>query len=82
MIVPICCMRDQLTGFMNPFVVSNLDVAKRDFKIIVNDDTQSLHYNPQHFDLYHVGDFNTETGELLPCPADLILTGMSVIEEK
>lgn len=82
MIVPVCCMRDQLTGFMNPFVVSNLDVALRDFKIVINDDKQALHYNPQHFDLYKVAEFDTEKGEMIPCPIDLICTGLSVLEEK
>lgn len=81
MILPICCMRDQLTGFMNPFCTTNESVAERDFKILINDDKQSLHYNPQHFDLYKIGTFNTETGEIIPSPAEILVTGLSVLEK-
>lgn len=80
--VQICCMRDQLTGYMNPFGCANLKVAERDFKILINDDAQSLHYNPQHFDLYHLGEFDTDTGKLSPIEPDLILTGLSVKESE
>lgn len=80
--LPICCMRDQLTGFMNPFVSTNESVAERDFKIIVNDDKQSLHYNPQHFDLYHLGTFDTDTGIIVPCEPTIMVTGLSVMETK
>lgn len=79
---PICCMRDQLTGFMNPFVAANIEVAQRDFKILINDDKQSLHYNPQHFDLYKVGEFDTDTGKIEPIEPELVLTGLSVLEQK
>lgn len=82
MIYPICCMRDQLTGFMNPFVASNVKVAERDFKILINDDAQSLHHNPQHFDLYQLGTFDTETGKITVSEPDLIVTGLSVLEVK
>lgn len=80
--LPICCMRDQLTGFMNPFVSTNESVAERDFKIIINDDKQSLHYNPQHFDLYRLGSFDTDTGVIDPCEPTIMVTGLSVMETK
>lgn len=80
--IQICCMRDQLTGYMNPFAVPNLKVAERDFKILINDDAQSLHYNPQHFDLYHLGEFDTDSGHLDPIEPELVLTGLSVKEKE
>lgn len=76
----MCAMRDQLTGFMNPFPVVNEGVAKRDFKIVINDKDQKLYYNPAHFDLYRIGDFDTETGVLVPCDPEIIVTGLSVKE--
>lgn len=78
--IPVCCMRDQLTGFMNPFVSTNEKVAERDFKIIINDDAQSLHYNPQHFDLYKLGYFDTDSGVLEPIEPTILVTGVSVKE--
>lgn len=82
MIVPICCMRDQLSGFMNPFVATNEKIAERDFKIVINDDSQSLYHNPQHFDLYKIGSFDTETGIISSIEPTILVTGLSVKEEK
>lgn len=79
---PVCCMRDQLTGFMNPFVATNEAVAERDFRIVINDPDQKLYFNPKHFDLYRIGTFDTETGVLDPVDPTIIVTGLSVKEEK
>ena len=78
MISPICCIRDQLTGFMNPFVVVNENVAQRDFKILINDPNNAMRFNPSHFDLYHIGDFDTELGTITPIEPTIIVTGLSV----
>ena len=74
-------MRDHMTGYMNPFVATNEGVAKRDFKILVNDRDQKLAFNPQDFDLYKLGEFDTETGKIKPCEPDLLVTGLSVFKE-
>lgn len=76
---PVLCMRDQLTGFMNPFVVANPAVGKRDFEILINDKDQKMYYNPSHFDLYEIGEFDTETGKIEPKEPEIVITGASVI---
>lgn len=82
MIQPVCCIRDQLTGYLSPFVCSNVKVAERDFKVIINDDHNAMFHNPQHFDLYRIGDFDTDLGKITPCEPELLLTGLSVFEGK
>ena len=77
---PVMCMRDQLTGFMNPFVCTNEAVAQRDFKILINDKDQKMYFNPTHFDLYQIGEFDTETGKLDPCEPTVVCSGLSVFE--
>ena len=77
---PVCCMRDQLTGFMNPFVVTNTAVAERDFRILVNDKEQKMYFEPSHFDLYKIGEFDNELGALLPCEPEILCTGLSVFK--
>ena len=80
MISPVCCIRDQLTGYMNPFVVVNENVAERDFKILINDPNNAMSYNPQHFDLYHLADFDSELGTISPIEPTIIVTGLSVVQ--
>lgn len=79
--LPVCCVRDQLTGYLNPFTATNEDVAKRDFKIAINDRKAMLYHNPSHFDLYLLGSFDTELGHLEPCDPSILLTGLSVWEK-
>lgn len=59
MILPLVGIEDVFTGFGTPRAVTNLESAKRDFKLLDNDD-------PRHGDLrlYHLGEFDTETGEI------------------
>lgn len=77
---PIFVMRDQLTGYMNPFTLINEAVAIRDFKIIINDKTQKFYFNPSHFDLYKIGEFDSETGEISSIEPTIVITGLSVKE--
>lgn len=80
MISPVCCIRDQLTGFMNPFVTVNERVAERDFRILINDPSNAMSYNPSHFDLYHIADFDSELGHIESIEPTIIVTGLSVFK--
>lgn len=75
---PVCCIRDQLTGYLSPFVCNNEAVAKRDFSVIIRDDNNTMYHNPQHFDLYLIGEFDTDTGKIEACEPKILLTGLSV----
>lgn len=76
MICPIVAVRDRLTGFKNIVVEPNLEVAKRQFK---NSFNQTLLIDRSDFELHHVGDFDTETGKLIPLESTvLIMTGNEV----
>ena len=75
---PLCVIRDQLVGYMNPFIATNEDVAMRDFKVVINDDKSMMYHNPAHFDLYRIGEFDSNTGIIDPCEPTIICTGLSV----
>lgn len=70
MILPLVSIEDVFTGFGTPRTVQNLEAAKRDFKLIDEND-------PRHGDLrlYQVGEFNTETGEIIPRHPEIIMKG-------
>lgn len=70
MIKPLVSIEDVFTGFTTPRAVENLEVAKRDFKLIDEND-------PRHGDLrlYHIGEFNTETGDIKAKKPELLMKG-------
>lgn len=78
MIRPVCCIRDQLAGFMSPFCVNNEKLAERDFKILINDPNNAMYHNPAHFDLYKIGVFDDETGIITSSEPTIVATGLSL----
>lgn len=70
MILPLVAIEDIFTGYGTPRAVTNIESAKRDFKLIDQDD-------PRHGDLrlYHIGEFNTETGEIKSKKPEILMKG-------
>lgn len=70
MILPLVAIEDVFTGFGTPRAVTNLESAKRDFRLLDQDD-------PRHGDLrlYHLGEFNTETGEIKAKKPEILMKG-------
>lgn len=76
-IVPIVAVRDSLQGFRNVSIVPNISVGQRGFTNsctylleLHNDESLSV----PDLSLYHVGDFNLETGEVIPIDKEIIAT--------
>lgn len=46
----------------NPFFTSTTEAGLRDFAYLVNDSKMAAHNFPADFDLFHVGEFDTDTG--------------------
>ena len=59
-------IRDKKVGYMQPVIRQNDAVAIRDFlaTVSLSDDTSMLSLCPSDFDLYFVGIFDDESGEL------------------
>ncbi len=70
MILPLVAIEDVFTGFGTPRAVTNIEAAKRDFKLLDQDD-------PRHGDLrlYHLGEFDTETGEIKSKKPEILMKG-------
>lgn len=58
--------------------------AERKFKTNINDPQMgNLNKYPENFGLYHVGDYDTETGVIAPCKEPQhIITGIQCKEGK
>lgn len=82
MIYPIYCVRDNKVGFQPQMLVEQNDAsAMRGFKYAVNAEGL-MNYSPSDFDLYKIGEFDTEKGSLVPCIPVNICSGSSVIGDK
>lgn len=63
MIKPVVGVRDrQLSAFISQFVAPTLGVAVRSFRDAVNDPQSELFKHPEDFELFHLADFDDESG--------------------
>lgn len=76
---PVFSIRDRHTGFMTPTVDYNENTAKRNFAKAINSETGIMNFEPGDFDLYKIGEFDSETGNLVSenIPV-LVVSGLSI----
>ena len=79
MIFPLYSIRDVRTGFMQPTLDQNSASASRNFEHAVLQPSSLMNSHPKDYALYHVGDFNQETGEIIPCMPELIIDAYSIL---
>ena len=83
MILKVLSLFDsKVKAYAQPYYARSLGEGERAFEqIFVSEDpnpqVQFSHYRmaPQDFHLYHIGDFNDETGELIPCKHVSVCSG-------
>lgn len=56
--------RDTKIGFMQPFLQQNEAVALRTLKMAVNDEKSQIRAMTEDIQLYQIGTFDDETGEV------------------
>lgn len=74
MILNAYSIRDKFSCFGTPFFVENDFVAIRNFRFLVMNHETAVGLAPADFDLYNLGSFNSDTGQLVPLdvPVSLI----------
>lgn len=77
MIYGVFSIRDSKTGFMTPTIDVNADSAIRNFAHSLVAGPSVVTTFSTDFDLYQLGQFNSEAGELIPCPAPVFITSGS-----
>lgn len=78
MIYPICAMRDEKVGFLAPSVEMNTEDAKRKFAHACSMKESIYAFAPSDFVLYHIADFDTETGEIIPRDRVRLIDGAQI----
>lgn len=62
----IYAFRDTKIGFMQPFLQQNEAVAMRTLKMAVNDEHSQIRNMAEDIQLYQLGNFDDDTGEIMP----------------
>lgn len=63
-------IEDIYDGFNQPRHVTKIEASIRDFKILCENEPRA-----EDLRLWHIGSFNTETGEIEPIKPELIMKG-------
>lgn len=73
----ICAVFDtEAKAYSRPFFTPQLGIAIRAFGDEINiPENKPMSDHPDHFNLYHIGTFDDESGTLEPCLAHMIATG-------
>ena len=79
---PMFCIRDNKVGFMTPFVEQNDDAAIRGFSYSLNGENGIMNFSPADYDLYKIGEFDTEKGTIEGQLPNMIVSGPSVFGTK
>lgn len=60
-----------------PFMVRHLGEALREWEIVCKDKNTKFGRNPEDWDIYVLGEFDDESGELIPGKKTHIASGLS-----
>lgn len=67
MLTKLYSIRDQKAEIFNvPFMKKTHGEAERDFKSLCNDPQSTVSKYPEDFDLYYIGDYDDNTGKIMP----------------
>ena len=76
---PIYSIRDVHVGFMAPRLDSNDQTARRAFAFEVNNQEGVMSFSAKDFDLYKIGYFEQETGQIETILPELVVSGVNVL---
>lgn len=80
---PIYCVRDEKVGFQPQILVESSDAAAvRGFSFAVNNHESLMNFSPKDFDLFRIGELDSEKGSIIPCMPELVCSGVSVFGDK
>ena len=70
----LVAIRDAKVGYMIPQAEQSEQTAIRNFGMLVNTGEGLMGYSPNDFDLYKVGEYDTDKGTIEACTPDLIVS--------
>ena len=75
----IYSIRDAKTGFMAPTFDMNDASAARNFEHAVMNSASLMNSHPGDYALYRIGEFDSESGELVPCLPEHVIDAAGVV---
>lgn len=69
----------KLAVYNTPFFMQREQAAIRSFTDAVNDPQTTLNKHPEDYTLFHIGDFDDDTGELIPVHPRGLITASAVV---
>jgi hypothetical protein len=79
----IYCLYDSKTSaYMQPFFKPDHATAKREFSFAVNDYRSVVAKCPEDFTLFHIGQYNEETGVIDGIPGESLGNAIEYIDEE
>lgn len=77
---PVFSIRDSKVGFMVPTVDQNVPAAVRNFEHACMASQSLFATHPGDYDLYEIGEFDSDSGELVPKQPKHICSARDVVE--
>ena len=74
----IYAIRDIHTGFMSPTVDQNDACAMRNFVHAVRNPSSLMNSHTADYQLFQLGTYDVDTGEIVPCVPRLVVAGSSL----
>lgn len=78
---PVYAIRDSLIGFSMPVIRDNDSVAARSFEFDILRDDSPYKNHPEHFQLFNIGDYDTDDGNILGCPPRMVCSAIDFVKE-
>lgn len=83
MVYGVYAFRDNKTAFGQIWCDSSDEAAKRGFSMMINNGDGIMGFAPSDFDLFKIGEFDSDNGQLTPCwPITYLVNGNAVIERR
>lgn len=77
---PMYSIRDAKVGFMTPTVDQNDAAAARNFEHAVLNSASLMNSHPADYSLYKIGEFDTESGAVVPCLPEHVIDAAGVVK--
>lgn len=77
---PLYAVRDSLLGFSMPIIRDNDAVASRAFEFDCTRDDSPYRTHPEHFQLFHIGEYDTDTAVIDSVSPVLIASAVDFVK--
>lgn len=78
---PVYAVRDSFVGFGIPVIRDNDAVASRSFEFDCNRSDSPYTVKPECYQLFHIGDYDTDTGDIIGCSPRMVISAADFVKE-